>query len=114
MGHSMGGLVVLAYALDGCKVAGLAGVIASGIYIQTEGSLTNVAPAFSPGTPIPRLKLILGRMFGRIMPRMAVSNGLDLSNMSRIPDVKEEFLADKKCSQKISLQTGTFFCKREN
>jgi alpha-beta hydrolase superfamily lysophospholipase len=26
----MGGLVVLAYALDGSKVAGLAGVIASG------------------------------------------------------------------------------------
>lgn len=65
------------------------------------------APALQPGSPIPRVKLTLGRLFARITPRLTISAGLDVNNISRLKQEVDDFLADPLCTTKISLQTGS-------
>lgn len=64
------------------------------------------APALEPGTPIPRIKLIAGRLAGKLCPRLTIDNGLDLGNISRIEAEVQRFMDDPLCHEKISLQTG--------
>ena len=78
LGNSLGGLVVLDYALH--HPAGLRGVIA-------------VAPPLGAlGVPAPLLAL--GRILSRVWPRFSLETGMDLSGLSRDPSVAAEILAD--------------------
>ena len=78
LGNSLGGLVVLDYALH--HPAGVRGVIA-------------IAPPLGElGVPAPLLAL--GRLFSHIWPRFSLETGMDLSGLSRDPAVAEEILAD--------------------
>jgi alpha-beta hydrolase superfamily lysophospholipase len=78
MGHSMGGLIVLQYALH--HPDGLRGVIASGPILGQVG----VSP----------LLLTLSRILSRIWPRLALSTGLDASAISRDPAVVKAYGED--------------------
>ena len=106
----MGGLVVLSYALDGRRAAGLAGVIASGTamdyMIGADRRRGSLAPALEPGTPIPWIKLAAGRLASKVCPRLTVDNGLDPGNVSRIKAEVQRFTEDPLCHARISLQTG--------
>jgi alpha-beta hydrolase superfamily lysophospholipase len=77
LGHSMGGLIVLEYALHDPQ--GLAGVIASG-------------PALAVDVP-PLLKA-LSNMLSAILPRLAFNTGLDATAISRDPAVVEAYVND--------------------
>ncbi len=78
LGNSLGGLIVLEYALQ--HPAGLRGVIAA------------APPLGSLGVPAPLLAL--GKLMSRIIPRFALRTGLDLSGLARDPAVVETVLAD--------------------
>jgi alpha-beta hydrolase superfamily lysophospholipase len=78
LGNSLGGLVVLDYALD--HSAGLAGVIAAAPPLGRLG--------------VPRLLMALGRMMSRVWPRFSLEVGMDLDGLARDPSVKEMILAD--------------------
>jgi alpha-beta hydrolase superfamily lysophospholipase len=78
LGNSLGGLIVLEYALDNPE--GLRGVIAA------------APPLGSLGVPAPLLAL--GRVMSRIVPRFALRTGLDLQGLARDPAVVETVLAD--------------------
>ena len=78
LGNSLGGLIVLEYALQ--HPAGLRGVIAA------------APPLGSLGVPAPLLAL--GKVMSRIIPRFALRTGLDLSGLARDPAVVETVLAD--------------------
>jgi alpha-beta hydrolase superfamily lysophospholipase len=78
LGHSLGGLVVLDYALH--QPQGLAGVIAA-------------APALGK-VGVPPLLMALGRVMSRIWPRFSLEVGMDLSGLARNPKVVETVLAD--------------------
>ncbi len=78
LGNSLGGLVVLDYALD--HAAGLAGVIAA-------------APPLGP-IGVPPVLMALGRVMSRIMPRFSLRVGMDLTGLARDPAVRETLLAD--------------------
>ena len=106
MGHSMGGLIALALALDSDKTTGLQGVISSGNSRLPTHNSNRQAPALQPGSPIPKFKLGLGRLVSRIAPRFTVDNGLDISNIARDQKEIDDFVADQLCTMKISLQTG--------
>lgn len=77
-GNSLGGLVVLDYALH--HPAGLAGVVA-------------VAPPLGE-LGVPPFLMALGRLFSRVFPRFAIKTGMDLSGLARDPSVVAAVLAD--------------------
>ena len=78
LGHSLGGLVVLDYALR--FPAGLSGVIAAAPPLGRVG----VSP----------LLMALGRIMSRIWPRFSLEVGMDLSGLARDPAVIETVLSD--------------------
>jgi alpha-beta hydrolase superfamily lysophospholipase len=78
LGNSLGGLVVLDYALH--HPGGLRGVIAAA---PPLGRLSVPAPLMA-----------LGRVMSRLWPRFSVRTGMDLSGLARDPAVREAVLAD--------------------
>jgi alpha-beta hydrolase superfamily lysophospholipase len=78
LGNSLGGLVVLDYALD--HAAGLAGVIAAAPPLGRLG--------------VPPLLMALGRVMSRVLPRFSLEVGMDLTGLARDPGVREMVLAD--------------------
>jgi alpha-beta hydrolase superfamily lysophospholipase len=78
LGNSLGGLVVLEYAL--LHPGGLSGVIASAPPLGMLG--------------VPPLLMALGRVLSRVLPRFAIKTGMDLSGLARDPAVMEAVLAD--------------------
>jgi alpha-beta hydrolase superfamily lysophospholipase len=78
MGNSLGGLIVLDYAL--VYPEGLRGVI---VAAPPLGRLSVPAPL-----------LALGRIMSRIWPRFSVRTGMDLSGLAKDPAVRETVLAD--------------------
>ena len=78
LGHSLGGLVVLEYALQ--SPGGLAGVIAAAPSVGKVG--------------VPPLLMQLGRVMSRIWPRFSLEVGMDLSGLARDPAVVATVLAD--------------------
>lgn len=55
---------------------------------------------------MPRLKLLLGRLFAGALPRLAVANGLDVNNLSRDAAAVAAFCRDPRVHDRISLQTA--------
>jgi alpha-beta hydrolase superfamily lysophospholipase len=78
LGHSLGGLVVLDYALH--FPAGLSGIIAAAPPLGRVG--------------VPPLLMTLGRIMSRIWPRFSLEVGMDLSGLARDPSVIDTVLAD--------------------
>ena len=78
LGHSLGGLVVLDYALY--FPAGVSGVIAAAPPLGKVG--------------VPPLLMALGRVMSRIWPRFSLEVGMDLSGLARDPTVIQSVLAD--------------------
>jgi alpha-beta hydrolase superfamily lysophospholipase len=78
LGNSLGGLVVLDYALD--HAAALAGVIAAAPPLGRLG--------------VPAVLMALGRMMSRVIPRFSLQVGMDLNGLARDPSVIEMVLSD--------------------
>ena len=91
-GHSMGGHLVLNYALRR-SVSGLAGVIATDPWIRL---------AF----PTPLIKLALGRLLYRIVPSLQLPNGLAVGYLSHDPAVVQAYLDDPYVHFQLSIGAG--------
>jgi alpha-beta hydrolase superfamily lysophospholipase len=78
LGNSLGGLVVLDYALQ--HPEGLAGVIAAATPLGRVG----VSP----------ILMALGRLMSRFFPRFSLNVGMDLSGLSRDPEIVEALITD--------------------
>jgi alpha-beta hydrolase superfamily lysophospholipase len=91
MGNSLGGLIVLDYAL--AYPEGLRGVIA---VAPPLGSLSVPAPL-----------LALGRIMSRIWPRFSVRTGMDLSGLAKDPAVRETVLADPRFHRRGTARLST-------
>lgn len=89
LGHSMGGLISLSYAL--AKPGGLAGAILSSPALGTH-------PKFQP----PRLLKWLVGVLSRVAPRLLFKSDLDANALSRDPDVVRAYLDDPLVSEKVS------------
>lgn len=91
LGNSLGGLIVLEYALH--HPDGLRGVIA-------------IAPPLgSLGIPAPLL--LAGRVLSRVWPGFTLDTGLDLSGLSRDPSAVETVLADPLFHRRGSARLST-------
>jgi len=93
MGHSMGGLMVLEYALH--SPDGLKGVIAS-------------APAVGAVDASPLL-LFIGRILSRLKPDFCLDSQLDVNAISRDPAVVQAYVNDPLVSSKVSARWSTEF-----
>ncbi len=86
-GHSMGGNLVLNYALR--NKTKLSGVIASSPYLRL---------AFQP----PKWKMVFGRVMLNIWPSITLPSGLDPNGISRISQEVERYKADPLIHDKVS------------
>jgi alpha-beta hydrolase superfamily lysophospholipase len=94
VGNSLGGLLVLDYAL--ARPEGLAGVVA-------------VAPALSLAG-VPRALLLLGRIASVVWPGLSLETGLDLDGIARDRDIARLILGDplfhRRATARLSTETA--------
>ena len=90
-GHSLGGLLVLAYAIT--HGSGLKGVIATG-------------PALRSSLQEQKAKIAMVRLLGSLAPTVTVPSGLDAATLSRDPAVVEAYKKDPLVHASTSLGFG--------
>lgn len=90
-GHSMGGLIVLDFALE--RPAGLAGVIASG-------------PALVPAGVRRPMHEMASRLLSVLAPRFSIELGLDPAGLSTDASVVADYLADPLVHGRVSMRWG--------
>jgi acylglycerol lipase len=91
-GHSLGGLLVLDYAMQR-PVSSLQGIIAT-------------SPALGTASPVPGWKLMLAKVMKSINPSMTMANGLDVSAISHNPAVITAYKTDPLVHPLISARLG--------
>ncbi len=96
-GHSMGGNVVINYALK--RPQGLSGLIATSPFLNL---------AFSP----PAWKMAFGRIIDKIYPSLTMPNELDLQALSKDQDEINTYASDPKIHDKVSTRFSLEFIEK--
>jgi alpha-beta hydrolase superfamily lysophospholipase len=91
-GHSLGGLLVLDYAMKR-PASSLKGIIAT-------------SPALGTANPVPAWKLALANVMKTINPSMTMNNDLDVTAISHNPDVITSYKSDPLVHPLISARLG--------
>jgi alpha-beta hydrolase superfamily lysophospholipase len=92
LGHSMGGLIALYFALQSPEL--IDGVIAS-------------SPALGVAVEVPAVKSILGKIMSFIWPGLQLSNELDATKISRDESVVKAYLNDPLVHDRVSARWFT-------
>lgn len=90
-GHSLGGLIVLTYALD--RSPAVAGLIASG-------------PAIHTALRERRIKAVAARLLGPLLPTLTIPSGLDDTKLTRDAAELASYRADPLVHRQASLGLG--------
>jgi alpha-beta hydrolase superfamily lysophospholipase len=90
-GHSMGGMMVLNFALQNHPP--LKGVIST-------------SPGLAPGTPVPPFKLMIANLLYSLLPDLTLPNGLDITNISHDKAVVQTYLKDPLVTPLVSARLG--------
>ena len=90
VGHSLGGLIVLEYALR--LPEGLRGVVAMSPALNLDG--------------VPRWKVVASIALGRLVPRLSMRLGLDSEGLSRDPAVKSADDQDPLLHSRATVRLG--------
>ncbi len=93
LGHSFGGAVLLSTALAGRLPKSRRFVVSS--------------PALKLKIAVPGWQLTFGPIASKIVPRLALDNGVDAATVSRIPEVVDAYRKDPLVHSKYSARTGT-------
>ena len=88
-GHSLGGNLVLNYALR--RKPPLAGVVST-------------SPAIRVAKPLPATQLTLAKVMNKLQPTMQMPNGLTLDSLARDPEVIRAYKSDPLVHNKISVR----------
>jgi len=92
VGHSLGGLIAIAYSLS---------------YPETVSKLVLSAPGIRPYQQPPRIKASLGKILARLVPRLLMNNELDASFICRDPDVVRAYTVDPLVHDRVSTRFFT-------
>jgi alpha-beta hydrolase superfamily lysophospholipase len=95
-GHSMGGILVLAY--PPVRHPAIAGVIAT-------------APGLKTSLEQQKMKLFLTKVFGKVYPTLSLQSGLDVAEICRDPQVVEAYLNDPLVHTIVSAGWGLSMLK---
>ena len=90
-GHSIGAVLVLNYALR--RKTRLAGLISTAV-------------AFHTSVEEQKVKVLMARVLGTLMPAVAIASGLDPKTLSRDPAVVEAYISDPLVHNRITLGFG--------
>lgn len=93
LGHSLGGLMVIYYALTENERLGITGLIA-------------VAPAIGVCRPPNKIIRSLAPLAAKIIPTMTIEGDIRLHEISRLPEVLAALEADDLMHRKVSFGTG--------
>ena len=88
LGHSFGGVVMLSAVRSG-RLKGIRRFVLS-------------SPALKLKAPVPAWKTSAARLMSRLAPRLALDNEVDVSTVSRIPEVVSAYISDPLVHRKIS------------
>jgi alpha-beta hydrolase superfamily lysophospholipase len=88
-GHSMGGLIVLGYLLDGRPAP-------DQVVLGSPGLDSTLAG----------WKRVVARLLGRLAPTLPIPNGIDGSTLSRDPEVARKVAADPACARASTARFG--------
>jgi alpha-beta hydrolase superfamily lysophospholipase len=88
-GHSLGGNLVLNYALR--RKPSIAGVVAT-------------SPAIRVTNPLPAVQVALAKVMNKLQPGMQMANGLALDGLARNPEVIRAYTSDPLVHNKISVR----------
>jgi alpha-beta hydrolase superfamily lysophospholipase len=88
IGHSMGGLVLLAFASE--ERPGIDRIV-------TSGAALSLPSEFSP------IKMKLARLLRSLVPRLVLDSGLDAEGLSRDPVVVSDYLEDPLVDTRVTL-----------
>jgi len=94
MGHSMGGLIVLDYALR--MPQGISAVVASG-------------PGLRAKMKVPAWKVTMANLMSNLLPKLSMPNGIDPHHISRDSAVVQKYIADPLVHDKVSARWYTEF-----
>lgn len=94
LGHSMGGLIALTFALDYQNL--IAGLILS-------------SPALGVAVAVPAIKKLLGRIMSRVWPGLTMSNELDHTKISHDQTVVKAYHDDPLVHDRVSARWFTEF-----
>jgi len=92
VGHSMGGLMALRYALD--RQDEFRAVIVTG-------------PLLEIAVPVPAWKTAMGNLMSRLAPKLSMPNEIDPSLLSRDPGVGEAYVRDPLVHNRVSARWFT-------
>ena len=87
LGHSMGGLIVLRYAIY--RPEGISGVVASG-------------PLLGVNVKVPKIKDVIGRLVANLAPGLSMSNEIDTGKLSHDKAVVDAYNNDPLVHAKVS------------
>lgn len=106
MGHSMGGAQVLHYVLNPASPYHSQEKDAQGTQQVTLSGVLAFSPlvALHPSSRPPGIKVALGRLAGKVLPRFHLRSELDLRLVSRDEQVCAEFAADTLCHDTGTLE----------
>ncbi len=91
IGHSMGGLISLAYLVE--RKPALSAAVISGPALAVDGATST-------------LRAALARILGRLAPKLSIASGLDATGLSRDPEVVRRYLSDPLVERKMTLGLG--------
>lgn len=94
MGHSMGGAVVGFYATTRAPHPCIQGLILSAPALEIHRNA------------LIEIKLLVGKVLGKAVPRLSLATGLDASGISSVPEEVERYKADPLIHSKITAQLG--------
>ncbi len=95
LGHSLGGVIALQYALQGTNQTNLAALI-----VSSPGLIIEMDPA-------KQVKKVMATLFSSIAPAATLDAGLDLTYLSHDQSVIDAYKADPLVHGKISFQMGS-------
>ncbi len=96
LGHSMGGLIALTYAIKYPQE--LAAVIASG-------------PGLRARMKVPAWKTTLGNIMSGVFPSLSMPNGIDPNHISHDPEIVSAYISDPLNHNKVTARWYTEFTK---
>ncbi|MFB5651818.1 alpha/beta hydrolase [Leptospira wolffii] len=94
LGHSMGGVVVIRYSLEGINQDYLHAVI------------TSAAALKIPTNPVQRIQISIAGFLRKIAPSVTLDANLNVNLISRDPEVVQAYVSDPLVHGKISLSMG--------
>ncbi len=106
-GHSLGGNLVINYALRRCSFATDTVTLSAAEQSRRVSGVIATSPGLRVANPLPPLQVTLAKVMNKLQPGMQMANGLALDGLARDPEVIRAYTNDPLVHNKISVRLAT-------